>query len=406
MVTTFLNELYFKTGDCRVTSTAVATWTHVGMTGGKWNFANKPLPQKTVVTVVTGFTSPGPQFTLEWPESTFFKTSLTFRQRALKMIGREASYEDLFWLAYNEWVAFTFTEGATASPNYNVSLVEVVSPVFKMFVDFDLRTREEPDHMTWGAFVTKLGKTVAEAVVPCYSGSDSSDDMFLVTILTTPAWTSCDNGGYKRGIHVVWPNLLVTKETALKLHCVIELALCSNGPRRDAAKGENPYNQAMDMSVYTTGLRLPGCPKAERCAVCWKNRSKTKNPGRDNCSWSKAHMHNQKLFCPDHLRFPSGYIFRPETVYSIVELIDGSGSRVSLESKKHVILDNDDTGSGYYDMTLRTLASIRTDADTPTPGFDAAERLKRSISIPQSLLSRYNPITETFEDPKKKRTRT
>lgn len=72
---------------------------------------------------------------------------------------------------------------------------------------------------------------------------------------------------YKRGIHMVWPGVIVDRGRAECLARLIDEHLTRDVPR-DLQGGENSWKDGIDLSVYRSGLRPVGCPKITPCAVC------------------------------------------------------------------------------------------------------------------------------------------
>lgn len=77
--------------------------------------------------------------------------------------------------------------------------------------------------------------------------------------------------GYRHGLHLYWPGIIVDKERALQIHSSMVAGLMREtwteeelGPHT----GLLPWDLYLDKSVYNSGLRLPGCVKTKKCPDC------------------------------------------------------------------------------------------------------------------------------------------
>ena len=80
-------------------------------------------------------------------------------------------------------------------------------------------------------------------------------------------------GTYKTGVHLHWPKLLVDREQARQLLAGMNagLGLCDKWP---ALLGTQvAWEDVLDASVYSTGLRVVGAPKARKCACSQADRN-------------------------------------------------------------------------------------------------------------------------------------
>jgi hypothetical protein len=415
----FLSALLAGTGSCRIAKGVVvekgkvAPWTHLCMTGGKWKFPSLDVPPAQPVCVKsTGIEDSGDRLT--WPEGgLFWAKSHGFRRAAPTLLNRPATIEEMFWIAYLEWTKFVQTKDGDRSPdNFNVCLVECVTPIFRMFIDLDFKDRTVMttsgdvetsamnDRTMWRQILQHTVAAIQGVVKSCFP----SHDLLNVTVLTTPSAVRAKDGWYKRGVHLVWPGLLVDKTMAIQLVAMIECELLRSGPPRTAL--QNSYAEAIDKSVYSTGLRMPGGPKAELCEVCGVHTRKVIKSGGDNARSARAQTERVRLFCPEHIRFPSGYMFRPETVYRVVWVVDTKGRVVNRQLDMKALGQWTDTDGTTYDLTLKSLASIRSSASEPTSGFrllDGYDRQLLGLSIDEDerFMSRYCPRTDTILPPRK-----
>ncbi len=394
---------------------AKRTVTHLCMSGGKFQFLPTTCtPPETVTISSSGITktdddqekkAPTRDIALIWPRHRHFLMGLHFRNESMTLRGSHATIEEMFWVAYTDWVRFINDHNTDDdAPPIRLCLVETIKdcPVFKMFVDIDIEDNNimdedwiwetTPERKGWTSFVTRIVKLCGSAVKVAYPATN--EDELVMTILTTGSWSKTKKGTYKRGIHVVWPRLYVTKETALRLVHIMNVTFLEKGPPRCPTRGQNI--DIFDQSVYNVGLRMPGCPKAELCPTCGKNRHKVSDRGGKNDemrtqSFVKAgtsHRHDAdastltvrlvmtaRNFCPTHLPFPQGFMFRKATIYHIRKCIYPSGKKASNPDPKAVTFNA--SKGGNFCLGLKELASIRCGPDVvETPGFNPPDRLR------------------------------
>lgn len=77
--------------------------------------------------------------------------------------------------------------------------------------------------------------------------------------------------GYRHGLHLYWPGIIVDRDMALQIHSSMVAGLMREtwteeelGPHQ----GLLPWDLYLDKSVYNSGLRLPGCVKTKKCPDC------------------------------------------------------------------------------------------------------------------------------------------
>lgn len=133
-------------------------------------------------------------------------------------------------------------------PDHKPCVVELRTPVFKMFVDLDTRFPSEAEAMgaKFGG-LPRLVRTLTECV-------GASRAMVCVASAVKREADAC----WKLGFHVVWPEVLVTAATALRLR---EHMASSLGPPADHGI-VGGWDTVIDASVYrANGLRMPWSAK-------------------------------------------------------------------------------------------------------------------------------------------------
>lgn len=189
-------------------------------------------------------------------------------------------------------------------------LAEVATAAFPFFIDLDVLDPKleledaESDEMqqemaNWCMCATRsvndcLDGTDNDSSTHSGSDSDSSDNesgysstrtviskaiqmrdrlpSSTTVIMQAPSRTKTTNGvtGTKIGIHIIWPNLLVTNSTARRLRNLVVVELYNGFPRRD-------WEKIVDLAVYhkMTSLRMIGSFKVKYCKVCSVSSAKS-----------------------------------------------------------------------------------------------------------------------------------
>ena len=438
-------------------------YTLLGMFGGKWNFpAVEVLPSQDFA----------------WPQDKYFQPAWIFKEKAQDLIGRHATLEDMFWIAYAQWVQeMKLRAGEIYNPDFRLSLVEYRTPRFHMYLDMDFKDSQPmddssslPKNRQWKNVVRQIVHCCYKTFREVYAKYTQTEEEiqeeveFLKSCQDTP-WTDAqeaettlnefvrvhpktffimvlecqgnreihvgDRVLYKRGLHLIWPNLVVDEFQAKCLCQLVEKRLEDHGPERNPLNGQNTYVEAVDKSVYATGLRLPGCPKAEKCKICSKNVTKDKkNTGVRSVDFRNEQEYLE-MFCEQHRNeYPRAYDFPPESVYVPKYLFCGIYNfktnpekivyyefrqQVYLRKDIHIVNKPDVVPRAHKkprttskplfaqdvaNLSLKTLCSIRSTATTTTPGFSVPDYVASAvISLPHNdprHSRRYNPKNEEF----------
>lgn len=127
-------------------------------------------------------------------------------------------------------------------------LVELRTPVFRLFLDLDVV--ERADHpLDFARVMTVLQRRV---------GATFEEDAPRAVVCATPPAATAD-GGLKAGRHVVWTNVWCTAATALALRAAVVDDLQAELP--DACV--KPWTAVVDACVFrANGLRMPWSAKA------------------------------------------------------------------------------------------------------------------------------------------------
>ena len=188
--------------------------------------------------------------------------------------GRAAVSDELHGAFLNAYAAAVVRGRAGAAP----CLVELRTPVFKLFVDIDARFVEEPHDPAAAAegVLRVLARVVSETFTPAAADDDTLGALVCVS---TKAKREKD-GLWKRGLHVIWPRVLATPETAL-LFRDAALAALADEPAPFANPFANDFANAIDACVYrSNGLRMPWSAKGKGDAAVYVPVARV-SPGGD-----------------------------------------------------------------------------------------------------------------------------
>lgn len=363
--------------------------THTLMTGGKFLFNDEPIPPQIV-----------------FPRA-FAELHRNLREAAPRVLGRPETYDDMLWLLLKHTIA------NRKAWEQDACLTEVVSkPYHRFFLDLDLLFVQEHESVqAWNAWVRKVCLSVGKAVLSCYPEVAASQDpsgKFEFSVLCTkgyrPKQLSETVTVLKRGIHMIWPGLIVDKDRAECLARAVDEFLTRDVPR-DLRGGENAWKEAIDLSVYKSGLRPVGCAKISPCPKC-RDVARKKVPVGMSYDYSVRFV-NYKLCHP-----PSGFVSQgEESVYSLDYICRGDGvvfskANFRLRLDAHVI--KDETSGKEFDFSLKHWTSIRSGASEMTPHFAPPSHLRVPVieaTTDYNVDIKQDPETGDFlPPPKRKRT--
>lgn len=151
------------------------------------------------------------------------------------------------------------------------SLSEFHTVVFPFYADVDL---EIPVQTLTDEAILEMTIIMNSQIGRFYPEAIHKDIMHcLVCTKSGPPEPGKKDGTFKNGVHLHWPNLLVDREQARQLLAGMNagLGLCAKWP---ALMGTAvSWEEVLDASVYSTGLRLVGAPKARKCACAQADRN-------------------------------------------------------------------------------------------------------------------------------------
>jgi len=327
--------------------------THTLMTGSKLLFHAEPIPAHVVF--------PGAFSELHISLREAFRV-----QEAFRVLDRQETYDDMLWLILKE-------TSVNKKWMQDACLTEAISrPYHRFFLDLDLLLVKEHDINHFDLFVRRICLSVGKAIMLCYPDMATSRDprnQCEFSVLCTEGYRAKKLSEtvtvYKRGIHMVWPGVIVDRERAECLARLIDEHLTRDVPR-DLQGGENSWKDAIDMSAYVSGLRPAGCPKITPCAVC---RSIAQKEVAAGTSYEYSARSLEYLLChPPYGFIPQG----KESVYSLNMISRGDGVALNGTNYKNRLASHvlkDEVTGKEYDFSLQKLTSIHSTETEPTPGF-------------------------------------
>lgn len=147
------------------------------------------------------------------------------------------------------------------SRNEPLHFVEVKGELFRFFVDVDYKSKLalEPSE------VQSLSQAIYESVKKYIADPSLSK---AIVCITKPKQLG-ESSGFKTGIHMIWPDVVVDSFLAslLSKQLIMDLE-GAFGPRQD-----QPWSDVIDASVYKhkkTGLRMKFCSKPEDATRIYK----------------------------------------------------------------------------------------------------------------------------------------
>lgn len=145
-------------------------------------------------------------------------------------------------------------------------ITERRSPLhFPMYADLDLKA---PVPVLTDATAVKLAATVNRQMQRFFA--DAAPPLTLIVCTKNNVAPKADGEGlYKHGVHYHWPDVIVDAERALRMRAAMIVALERTEWTEDEL-GARPIDwcETVDESVYASGLRLLGAPKAKMCHQC------------------------------------------------------------------------------------------------------------------------------------------
>lgn len=217
--------------------------------------------------------------------------------------------------------------------------------IFKAHADLDF---ENDDEMKYEDII-KIVKNIQLSLGIFYDKKLISDERRVIICTTDPKEKIKDNKKIiKTGVHLIWPEILMDKNTALMVRqFIIENLRKEFGERINC----NNWDDVVDETVYTNnGLRMVGCAKMVICSNCKNNINKKKNCEK----------------CNKIGRIDEGRIYKP------VDVITGDGDL----NKKYL----DELENNLHYQLQQTSIRVYTDSYTNYDIPDGFVYIKKKIS--------------------------
>lgn len=160
--------------------------------------------------------------------------------------------------AYGEFLELYATD---ISNGVHLHFTECRGENFKMYMDIDLVTS-----VPWTDADTCVMAGAVQAVLRRFY-VEAPDSLFQVAVCTAP--TVSQTGGEKHGIHLVFPNMTVTREQALTMREPTLMQLWKEFSH--VVSDVDAWKDIVDRSVYSdakSGIRMIGSNKLKLCPSC------------------------------------------------------------------------------------------------------------------------------------------
>lgn len=339
-----------------------------------------------------------------------------FRQHCLQAYGREPMYNEIFWLFWKSRVVDKAThpdeERRVDSNEPNACPAELLTwPYFKFFLDLDARYLKTHTGQEWQNYTRELCARIAEGVAMCFPSICAQGDpthLLIFSVMRARGYleeTVQENKKvYKRGIYIVWPNLVVNRERALYIRRSIEINLVRHFGERNTFEGENSWYDVLDPCVYQNkrALRIVGCLKSKRCTSCY---DVLHAPFPRTRPHSIAHALDNvidKSPCLYAHAASNGCIFQDSSsIYDLVRVRKFDGTIVKMREAvaqyqyQVPIGGGDGDGSegpqmATYDLSLMYLTSVRSTLGRMNP--------EEGFELPPSIQYQFLRIGNTVSD--------
>ena len=135
--------------------------------------------------------------------------------------------------------------------------------VFPMYVDMDLKV---PCASMADEVVAQIARVLNAQVQRFFEDRHAPFECIVCTKNVSPKVD--DQGKYKHGMHVHWPDLRVIVDKAYEIRESMIAGLARGEWQASLGTSDVPWEEAVDAQVYSGGLRMVGAPKATKCPEC------------------------------------------------------------------------------------------------------------------------------------------
>lgn len=262
-------------------------------------------------------------------------------------------------------------------------LTEQRTTVFGLYIDFDGKF---PVASLTDEALAKFMSTVTSQLRRFYVDMDeerwSTHASRAIVLHKKHGATLLEDGRYKHGLHIHFPNLYVNADQARSIRMGLMNGLLVHTWSDEFGMERPPWDQIIDESVYNCGLRMIRAPKARRCGTC--------------------HADVNIRACDECHKSNMGYIIEERNVYDL-----------------HAAFENGRPSPSYLQFVgsngarLARAVSVRSTHMDVTPGFEvypgcpqatrsasssAGGRRKRSFGLMDGDAHRMDPKYRNGED--------
>ena len=145
-------------------------------------------------------------------------------------------------------------------------LTELHTHIFPMYVDVDLRV---PVAALARATIERIAAILCRQLLRFYPEADARGPLSRCVVCARSGDATSDaEGRYKHGLHLHWPEVVVEVDQARQILESMTAGLDREVWTEALGVARVDWEEALDRSVYNTGLRVIHCPKARKCTAC------------------------------------------------------------------------------------------------------------------------------------------
>lgn len=154
-------------------------------------------------------------------------------------------------------------------------VTEQRTEVFPAYMDLDLKVLVQTlDHAT----LVEMARIATSQLMRFYESADRPPHFQCIVCTKSGAAAADDAGLVKHGVHLHWPNVHVDEERMLQIRWSAIAGLDRVDWLDGLGTSRVDWDDAVDVSVYSNGLRMIGAPKAKPCGACKGRKEVTSCP--------------------------------------------------------------------------------------------------------------------------------
>jgi len=157
---------------------------------------------------------------------------------------------------------------------------------FKLFFDIDMLDFKEASN----EYILKIADIIQKEVNKYFN---NSEDLMYVVATTQSKKINKDEVEYiKTGVHIIYPNLFVSKDMAIQIRCTTVIQLKVEFGEREIKS--NPWGDVIDSAPYSNGLKLCGSVKVVKCEDCREKKENEKEELKEIVTYRKKKFPRKK----------------------------------------------------------------------------------------------------------------